>query len=65
MSENLKINEVNIKLVWSDGKIEYLVDIPEYLNDQLEAYFTELEELRSEDPQTYNMIEEVARHDAI
>jgi hypothetical protein len=38
-----------LSVTWSDGKTEGLaVDLPEYLHDELQTYFWELEDLREE-----------------
>jgi hypothetical protein len=38
-----------LSVTWSDGKTEGLaVDLPEYLADELQIYFRELEDLREE-----------------
>ena len=48
---NIKQTITSFKLsaTWSDGKTEGLaIDLPEYLYDELQAYFRELEDLREE-----------------
>ena len=43
------ITSFKLSVSWSDGKIEGLaIDLPEYLYDELQAYFRELEDLREE-----------------
>lgn len=43
------ITSWKLSVTWSDGKTEGLaVDLPEYLYDQLQDYFRELEDLREE-----------------
>jgi hypothetical protein len=38
-----------LSVTWSDGKTEGLTtDLPEYLADELQIYFKELEDLREE-----------------
>jgi hypothetical protein len=44
-----KIASWKLSVTWSDGKTEGLaVDLPEYLADELQTYFHELEDLREE-----------------
>ena len=43
------ITSFKLSVTWSDGKTEGLaIDLPEYLYDELQAYFWELEDLREE-----------------
>ena len=43
------ITSFKLSATWSDGKTEGLaIDLPEYLYDELQAYFRELEDLREE-----------------
>jgi hypothetical protein len=43
------ITMTNLNITWSDGKTEDLANtLPEYLREELEGYFDELEELRAE-----------------
>ena len=43
------ITSFKLSVTWSDGKTEGLaVDLPEYLYDELQTYFRELEDLREE-----------------
>jgi hypothetical protein len=43
------ITSFKLSVTWSDGKTEGLaIDLPEYLYDELQAYFRELEDLREE-----------------
>ena len=43
------ITSFKLSVSWSDGKTEGLaIDLPEYLYDELQAYFRELEDLREE-----------------
>jgi DNA replication initiation complex subunit (GINS family) len=51
--ENMTIKQTitsfKLSATWSDGKTEGLaIDLPEYLYDELQAYFRELEDLREE-----------------
>jgi len=51
-----KITKWELRVTWSDGKTEGLVShLPEYLYDELQLYFRELEDLREEDPEMYFM----------
>ena len=43
------IKSFKLSVTWSDGKTEGLaIDLPEYLHDELQIYFRELEDLREE-----------------
>jgi hypothetical protein len=43
------IPSFKLSATWSDGKTEGLaIDLPEYLYDELQTYFRELEDLREE-----------------
>jgi hypothetical protein len=43
------ITSWKLSVTWSDGKTEGLaIDLPEYLADELQVYFKELEDLREE-----------------
>lgn len=43
------ITITNLNITWSDGKTEDLANIlPDYLREELEVYFDELEDLRAE-----------------
>ena len=43
------IKSWNLNVTWSDGVNEGLTaDLPEYLRDELQIYFKELEDLRAE-----------------
>ena len=43
------ITSFKLSVTWSDGKTEGLaVDLPEYLYEELQTYFGELEDLREE-----------------
>jgi hypothetical protein len=43
------IKSWKLSVTWSDGKTEGLaVDLPEYLYEELQTYFHELEDLREE-----------------
>jgi hypothetical protein len=43
------ITSFKLSVTWSDGKTEGLaIHLPEYLYDELQAYFRELEDLREE-----------------
>jgi hypothetical protein len=47
MKKTIKLAKLVIE--WSDGKTEDLVKVlPEYLREELEVYFDELEDLREE-----------------
>jgi hypothetical protein len=49
MSIKQTITSFKLSATWSDGKTEGLaIDLPEYLYDELQAYFRELEDLREE-----------------
>ena len=49
MSIKQTITSFKLSVTWSDGKTEGLaVDLPEYLYDELQTYFRELEDLREE-----------------
>jgi hypothetical protein len=49
MSTKKTITLGKLVIVWSDGKTEDLANIlPEYLREELEVYFDELEDLRAE-----------------
>lgn len=44
-----KITLAKLVINWSDGKVEDLANVlPEYLREELEVYFDELEDLREE-----------------
>ena len=42
------ITSWSLSVTWSDGVTEGLRDLPEYLRDELQIYFEELEDLRAE-----------------
>ena len=43
------IESFKLSVTWSDGKVEGLASIiPEYLEEELQIYFRELEDLREE-----------------
>jgi predicted DNA-binding protein len=47
MKKTIKL--ANLVIEWSDGKTEELSKVlPEYLREELEVYFDELEDLREE-----------------
>ena len=47
-----EIKSFSLSITWSDGKTEGLASVlPEYLYDELQAYFRELEDLREEHDQ--------------
>ncbi|MFZ4600368.1 MAG: hypothetical protein ACOYNN_17145 [Terrimicrobiaceae bacterium] len=49
MSIKQTITSFKLSVTWSDGKTEGLaIDLPEYLYDELQTYFRELEDLREE-----------------
>lgn len=49
MSIKQTITSFKLSATWSDGITEGLaIDLPEYLYDELQAYFRELEDLREE-----------------
>jgi hypothetical protein len=49
MSIKQEITSFKLSAIWSDGKTEGLAShLPEYLYDQLQDYFRELEDLREE-----------------
>jgi hypothetical protein len=49
MSIKQTIASWKLSVTWSDGKTEGLaIDLPEYLHDELQTYFRELEDLREE-----------------
>ena len=49
MTTKQTITSFKLSVSWSDGKTEGLaIDLPEYLYDELQAYFRELEDLREE-----------------
>ena len=49
MSIKQTITSFKLSATWSDGKTEGLAShLPEYLYDELQAYFRELEDLREE-----------------
>ena len=49
MTTKQTITSFKLSATWSDGKTEGLaIDLPEYLYDELQAYFRELEDLREE-----------------
>jgi hypothetical protein len=49
MSIKQTITSFKLSATWSDGKTEGLaIDLPEYLYDELQTYFRELEDLREE-----------------
>jgi hypothetical protein len=51
-----KVTKWELRITWSDGKTEGLVShLPEYLYDELQLYFRELEDLREQDPEIYFM----------
>lgn len=44
-----EIKSFNLSITWSDGKIEGLASVlPDYLYEELQIYFRELEDLREE-----------------
>jgi len=47
--EKQEIVSYKLSVTWSDGKVEGLAShLPEYLYDELQIYFRELEDLREE-----------------
>ena len=49
MTTKQTITSFKLSVSWSDGKTEGLaIDLPEYLYDELQVYFRELEDLREE-----------------
>ena len=49
MTTKQTITSFKLSATWSDGKTEGLaIDLPEYLYDELQTYFRELEDLREE-----------------
>jgi hypothetical protein len=56
-----KIKNCKLIIEWDDGLIENLSpDLPEYLTNEIEAYLDELEDLRTEQQQEYNVSEVTA-----
>jgi hypothetical protein len=55
------IIEYKVIAIWNDGMVEDLApDLPEALNDELQIYLNELDELRSIEREDYNESEEAA-----
>jgi predicted DNA-binding protein len=53
-----KIKACKLIIEWADGLTENLSpDLPEYLTNEIEAYLDELEDLRTEQQQEYNISE--------
>lgn len=49
MTTKKTITSFKLSVSWSDGKTEGLaIDLPEYLYEELQVYFRELEDLREE-----------------
>ena len=49
MTTKQEITSFKLSATWSDGKTEGLaINLPEYLYDELQTYFRELEDLREE-----------------
>ena len=49
------IVEYKVIAIWNDGMVEDLApDLPEALNDELQIYLNELDELRSIEGEDYN-----------
>jgi hypothetical protein len=49
MTTKQTITSFKLSATWSDGKTEGLaIELPEYLYDELQIYFRELEDLREE-----------------
>jgi len=47
--EKQEIKAFKLSVTWSDGKVEGLAfNLPEYLCEELQVYFRELEDLREE-----------------
>ena len=50
---------VKLTVVWNDGIVEDLTPhIPLELQGHIEEYLTEMDDLRTQDPVTYNMIDD-------
>lgn len=57
-TDELGILYCTIKVKWNDGLEEDLSpDLPEYIVEQIEQYLDELEDLRNQAPQEYNVSE--------
>lgn len=56
-----KIKDCKLIIQWGDGLTENLSpDLPEYLANEIEAYLDELEDLRTEQQDEYNISEVTA-----
>ena len=50
------IKDCKIIITWNDGVVEDISpDLPEYLAEEIEKYLDELDDLRSCDPEDYNI----------
>jgi hypothetical protein len=53
------IVEVKLTVTWNDGIVEDLTPhLPPELQSNIEEYLTEMDDLRTQDPATYNMIDD-------
>lgn len=57
--DEYSITNCKLVITWNDGRSEDLApDLPEYLAEQLEQYFDDLEDLRNEQQDEYNFGDE-------
>lgn len=53
------IVEVKLTVTWNDGVVEDLTPhLPPELQSNIEEYLVEMDDLRTQDPVTYNMIDD-------
>ena len=52
------IVECKLTVTWNDGKTEDLSPtLPDYLREEIERYLDEMDDLRTQNPTDYNMVE--------
>jgi hypothetical protein len=50
--------ECKLTVTWNDGKTEDLSPtLPDYLREEIERYLDEMDDLRTQNPTDYNMVE--------